>query len=90
VVTNESYTRRGLEKKVSNDLRIGRVIPSCISAFAGRQNVYTLRCQGSFLGSSNTPKFSKMVSWKYSHMSPRLVREDLEMNHCRPLSTKLV
>jgi hypothetical protein len=50
VVTNERYTSRGLEKKVSNDFRIGRVIPSCISAFAGRQNVCTLRGQGTFFG----------------------------------------
>lgn len=49
-----------------------------------------LEAKGHFLGGSNTPKFSKMVSWKYSHMSARLVCEDLEMNHCRPLSTKLV
>lgn len=31
-----------------------------------------------------------MVSWKYSHMSARLVCEDLAMNHSRVLSTKLV
>jgi hypothetical protein len=49
-----------------------------------------LEVKGRFLGGSNTPKLSKMVSWKYSHMSARIVVEDLEMNHCRPLSTKLV
>jgi hypothetical protein len=49
-----------------------------------------LETKGRFLGSSNTPKFSKMVSWKYSQMSARLVCEDLGMNHARHLSTKLV
>ena len=49
-----------------------------------------LEVRGRFLGSSNTPKFSKMVSWKYSHMSASLVREDLAINHGRLLSSKLV
>jgi hypothetical protein len=31
-----------------------------------------------------------MISWKYAHMSARQVCEDMQMNHCRPLSTKLV
>ena len=49
-----------------------------------------LEGKGRFLGGSNTPKFSKMVSWKYSRMSARQVCEDLGMNHARHLSTKLV
>lgn len=49
-----------------------------------------MELKGRFLGGSNTPKFSKMVSWKYSHMSARLVCEDMGMNHARQMSTKLV
>jgi len=59
-------------------------------ASRGGKTVVPLEAKGRFLGSSNTPKFSKIVSWKYSHMSARLVREDLQMNHSRLLSTKLV
>jgi hypothetical protein len=31
-----------------------------------------------------------MVSWKYAHLSARAVCEDMETNHCRAMSTKLV
>ena len=46
--------------------------------------------RGRFVGGSNTPKFSKVLSWKYAQMSARQVCEDMEMNHGRKLSTKLV
>jgi hypothetical protein len=59
-------------------------------ASRGGKGVVPLESRGRFLGGSNTPKFSKMVSWKYGHMPARLVCEDLGMNHSRPLSTKLV
>ena len=36
----------------------------------GGRTVVPLETKGRFLGSSNTPKFSKMVSWKYSQISP--------------------
>lgn len=56
----------------------------------GGKTVVPLEVKGRFLGGSNTPKFGKMVSWKYSLMSARRVCEDLGMNHARDLSTKLV
>jgi hypothetical protein len=56
----------------------------------GGKTIVPLEIKGRFLGGSNTPKFSKMVSWKYSQMSARHVCEDLSMNHARQLSTKLV
>jgi hypothetical protein len=90
VFANERYTSRGLEKNVSNVLRLGRGISSCVSAFAGGKTYVPLEAKGRFWGGSNTQKCSKMVSWKHSPMSARLVCEDLEMNHSRPLSTKLV
>lgn len=42
------------------------------------------------LGSSATPRFAKMVSWKYAQMSAAKVSEDLGANHCRKTSRKLV
>lgn len=33
-----------------------------------------------------TPRFAKMVSWKYAHMPSTSVCEDLAENHCRPVS----
>lgn len=49
-----------------------------------------LEGKGRFLGGRNTPKFSKMVSWKYANLSARQVCEDMAMNHARQMSTKLV
>lgn len=34
----------------------------------------------------NTPRFAKMVSWKYAHMPSERVTEDLAENHCRAVS----
>jgi hypothetical protein len=39
---------------------------------------------------SYTPKFSQMISWKYTHLSAGAVSEDMELNHGRKMSTKLV
>ena len=42
------------------------------------------------MGGSYTPKFSQMVSWKYAHLAAGAVCEDMELNHSRKMSTKLV
>ena len=49
-----------------------------------------LEVKAQLLGGSYTPKFSQMVSWKYSHLSAGAVCEDMELNHGRKMSTKLV
>ncbi len=42
------------------------------------------------VGGTATPKFAQMVSWKYAQLSASKVEEDLELNHSRPTSRKLV
>lgn len=42
------------------------------------------------LGSNITPRFAKMVSWKYAQLPASKVSDDLGMNHCRKTSRKLV
>lgn len=42
------------------------------------------------VGSSITPRFAKMASWKYAQLSAAKVSEDLTMNHGRKTSRKLV
>jgi hypothetical protein len=49
-----------------------------------------LECKAQLLGGSYTPKFSQMVSWKYAHLAAGAVCEDMELNHSRKMSTKLV
>lgn len=39
---------------------------------------------------SSTPRFAKMVSWKYGHLPASKVSEDLEVNHRRKTSRKLI
>ena len=39
---------------------------------------------------SYTPKFSQMISWKYGHLAAETVCEDMELNHSRKMSAKLV
>jgi hypothetical protein len=42
------------------------------------------------IGGSSTPRFAKMVSWKYGQLPASKVSEDLSMNHCRKTSRKLI
>lgn len=49
-----------------------------------------LERKAKLVGGSYTPKFSQMISWKYTHLSAGVVCEDMELNHGRKLSTKLV
>jgi hypothetical protein len=46
------------------------------------------RCH--IIGGTSTPKFAKMVSWKYAHMPASKVCEDFRMNHARRTSRCLV
>lgn len=42
------------------------------------------------VGGNATPKFAKMVSWKYAQLPASKVAEDFELNHSRSTSRKLV
>ena len=39
---------------------------------------------------NSTPRFAQMVSWKYTQMPAAMVEEDLELNHSRKTSRKLI
>lgn len=49
-----------------------------------------MEVKAQLLRGSYTPKFGKMISWKYAHHSAKVVCEDMAMNHSRKMSTKLV
>lgn len=49
-----------------------------------------LERKAQLVGGSYTPKFSQTISWKYAHLAAGVVCEDMEMNHGRKMSTKLV
>lgn len=42
------------------------------------------------MGSNITPRFAKIVSWKYAQLPAAKVSDDLTMNHCRKTSRKLI
>ncbi len=42
------------------------------------------------IGRTSTPKFAKLVSWKYAQMSAGLVEQDMGLNHGRKTSRKLI
>jgi hypothetical protein len=42
------------------------------------------------IGGTSTPRFAKMVSWKYAQLPAGKVSEDLLLNHCRPTSCCLI
>ena len=56
----------------------------------GGQIVVPMERASRIIGSSSTPRFAKMVSWKYGQLPASKVSEDLSMNHCRKTSRKLI
>jgi hypothetical protein len=54
------------------------------SSQGGKQYV-PLEEKVGFIG-LNTPRFAKMLSWKYGHLPSERVEEDLLENHCRSVS----
>jgi hypothetical protein len=42
------------------------------------------------IGGTSTPRFAKIVSWKYAQMAASKVSEDLGINHARPTSRCLI
>jgi len=57
---------------------------------SGGKILVPLEVKAQLLGGSYTPKFSQMISWKYTHLAAGAVCEDMELNHGRKMSTKLV
>ena len=57
---------------------------------SGGRIVVPLENESRIIGGSSTPRFAKMVSWKYAQMSASKVEEDLALNHGRKASRKLI
>jgi hypothetical protein len=56
----------------------------------GGRIVVPLEEKARIIGSSSTPRFAKMVSWKYGQMAASKVSEDMELHHSRKTSRKLI
>lgn len=56
----------------------------------GGKTLAPMELQARIIAKGSTPRFAKMVSWKYAQMPASQVTEDLEKNHGRKTSRKLV
>jgi hypothetical protein len=57
---------------------------------SGGKILVPLERSAGIIGYGNTPRFAKMVSWKYSQLPSSRVSEDMEMHHSRKTSRKLI
>ena len=57
---------------------------------AGGQIVVPMEERARIIGRSCTPRFAKMVSWKYAQLPASKVSEDLAQHHSRKTSRKLI
>ena len=57
---------------------------------AGGTLVIPMELKCHVIGNTSTPRFAKMVSWKYAQLPASKVVEDFKQNHCRPTSRCLV
>jgi hypothetical protein len=57
---------------------------------SGGKQLVPLELRGRIIGRTSTPRFAQMVSWKYGQSSAERVKEDLTLNHFRPVSRLLV
>jgi hypothetical protein len=91
IVANRKYTSRGLEKKKyqtpHGEIEVERHI---YQGSQGGALFVPLESRCHVIGKTSTPKFAKMVSWKYAQMPASKVSEDLGMNHGRSTSRCLI
>jgi hypothetical protein len=57
---------------------------------SGGKLIIPMERSAHIVGTTITPRFAKMVSWKYGQLSALRVSEDLTMNHGRKTSRKLI
>ena len=56
----------------------------------GGKTLAPMELQARIIAKGSTPRFAKMVRWKYAQMPASQVAEDLEKNHGRKTSRELV
>lgn len=57
---------------------------------SGGELLVPMEKRSRIIGGSSTPRFARMVSWKYAQLPASKVSDDLEMNHGRKTSRKLI
>jgi hypothetical protein len=91
IVENQKYTSRGVEKKKfqtpHGEVEVERHI---YQGSKGGALLVPMEKKCHIIGGTSTPKFAKMVSWKYTQMPSSKVSEDLGINHSRPTSRCLI
>lgn len=91
LVNNVKYTSRGLQKKIFQtpwgEISLDR---HTYQSAVGGKLVAPMDLVCHIIGGGSTPRFAKMVSWKYAQLPASKVSEDLTMNHLRPTSRHLV
>jgi hypothetical protein len=91
VIDNLKHTSKGEEKKNFQtpwgEVSVNRHVYQ--SSFGG-ELVIPMERNARILGNTSTPKFAKMVSWKYAQLPASKVSDDLLINHARKTSRKLI
>jgi hypothetical protein len=91
VIDNVKYTSKGEEKKKFQspwgELNLTRHV---YQSSSGGQTISPMENKARIIGSSITPRFAKMVSWKYAQLPASKVSDDLRINHVRKTSRMLI
>lgn len=91
VIGDRKLTSKGAEKKKYEtpygELELCRHV---YQSSGGGQTYIPLEIGGHLINGNTTPRFGKTLSWKYSEMSSNRLIVDLEENHGRLVSGKLV
>ena len=91
VVGGVKQTSKGQEKKkVQTPYGEVNLARHVYQSSAGGQTHIPLERAGGLINGHTTPRFAKMISWKYSEMSSNRLIEDLGVNHGRWVSSKFV
>jgi hypothetical protein len=87
---NRRYTSRREEKKFQTPWGEVEIIRHVYQSSNGGQTVIPLVERARIIGHGSTPRFTRMISWKYIQLSAGRVSEYLEMNHSQKTSCKLI
>jgi hypothetical protein len=91
ISSNAKYTSRGLEKKKFQtpwgEIAIDRYT---YQGSRGGKLLVPMEERCKIIGGTSTPRFAKMISWKYAQLPASKVSADMAMNHCRPVSRHLI
>jgi len=84
VVENKRHTSRGQEKKYQTPWGCVEVNRHTYQSSSGGKLVIPLEELYCMIGGFSTPRFAKMVSWKYTRLPAGAVEENFKHNHGRP------